>query len=325
MGPIVTFGMGLAVGSPFLVTRSLLRVASSIAVVVLGSAAITLLLPFQEVTTEIAARTSPTMIDLLIAICCAIAAAYAVARPGSDTTATAAGTAIGIALVPPLCVVGYGIGTRAPPIVAGASLLFTANFCAILLFAVASFLLLGYSQVKVRELETVELADRAIGGFAALVARSLDRLFSSNYGFVLRFVMPFLLVVSVYFPLRHSLDEVTWQVRVRSAIEKLIAKIPGESVQTLELEVAQHDIDLRLILVGREEDAETLQRDLSTRIEAVAGVKPIVQVITVPDGRALKQMETIVRTFSQGPSREFRRSMTGSGAAWDAGVPDAGD
>jgi uncharacterized membrane protein len=316
--------MGLAVGSPFLVTRSLLRVVFSIATVVLGAAAITLLLPFHEVTTEIAARTSPTVIDLLVAVCCAIAAAYAVARPGSDTTATAAGTAIGIALVPPLCVVGYGLGTRAPPIAWGASLLFIANFCAILLFAVASFLLLGYARVRVPELEEAELRDRRIGGFAAAVARSLANLFSSRYGFVLRFLMPLALVLSVYFPLRSSLDEMSWQVRVRSAIQAMLAKLPEDQAQTL-VTVEHHHVDVRLIMVGEEEDSAALQADLRTRIEAVAGVKPLVQVIAVPDAQALKQMEMIVRTFSHGPSREFRRTMTGFASPPDGGVPDAGE
>ncbi|HRI67231.1 MAG TPA: DUF389 domain-containing protein [Polyangium sp.] len=54
---------------------------------------------------EIAARASPTALDLLIAILCAIAVAYATIRPGTNTAGTAAGTAMGIALVPPLCVV----------------------------------------------------------------------------------------------------------------------------------------------------------------------------------------------------------------------------
>ena len=86
-------------------------------------------------TRALTTRTSPTALDLLVAVFCAIAAAYAQVRSGSDTTATAAGTAIGIALVPPLCVVGYGLGTRSREIASGAALLFTANLCAILLFA----------------------------------------------------------------------------------------------------------------------------------------------------------------------------------------------
>ena len=89
------------------------RRSSADSVVVASSAALTLLLPFYEVTAEIEAHTSPTALDLLVVIFCAIATAYAAVRPGSDTSSTAEGTAIGIALVPPLYVVGYEIGPRA--------------------------------------------------------------------------------------------------------------------------------------------------------------------------------------------------------------------
>src|SRR5690348_11517762 len=70
MGPIVELGMGLAVGSPFLALRALLRVVLSIVVVVAGAAVMTLALPFQEMTGEIAARTAPTALDLLVAVFC---------------------------------------------------------------------------------------------------------------------------------------------------------------------------------------------------------------------------------------------------------------
>jgi uncharacterized membrane protein len=59
----------------------------------------TVALPFHEVTSEIAARTSPTLLDLLLAVFCALMATYTTIRQTADTTAAAAGTAIGIALV----------------------------------------------------------------------------------------------------------------------------------------------------------------------------------------------------------------------------------
>ena len=81
--------------------------------------------------------------------------------------------AIGIALVPPLCVVGYGIGTRATSIASGAALLFTANFCAILLFTVLAFLCVGYSRASAIESERLELAKEEKGGIRRL-ARGLQ-------------------------------------------------------------------------------------------------------------------------------------------------------
>lgn len=102
--------MGFAVGSSLLVFRAALCVALSVGGVVGASALISAALPFHEMTREIASRTAPRLLDLLIALFCALMATYTTLRQTTDTTAAAAGTAIGIALVPPLCVAGIGIG-----------------------------------------------------------------------------------------------------------------------------------------------------------------------------------------------------------------------
>jgi uncharacterized hydrophobic protein (TIGR00271 family) len=300
MGPILELGMGLVIASPFLVIRSLARVVVSIVVVVGGAALITILLPFHEVTAEIAARTSPTVLDLLVAVGCAIAAAYAVVRAGSDTAATAAGTAIGIALVPPLCVIGYGVGTRSWTIAAGSSLLFTANMCAILLFAVLSFLLLGYGQIVTSNLEQTELQSRKGVGIEVRVARSLGRLFASKYGPVFRLAMPLLLVVAVYVPLHRALAEVTWQISVRSAIQKLLDARPGGYVRS-SVSLEAHHVDVRVVVVGAQADAAHLRGDLLQRIETVARVRASVEVVAVPDTQDLRAMEATMRMPPQPP------------------------
>jgi len=108
MGPIVALAMGLATGSPFLVLRSGGRIVLSVTLALGGAAVITVLLPFHELNSEISARTTPTVLDLLTAGFCALAGVYASLRPGSETATTAAGTSIGISLVPPLCASGLG-------------------------------------------------------------------------------------------------------------------------------------------------------------------------------------------------------------------------
>ena len=94
MGPIVELAMGLAVGSALLVLRSALRIGVSILVAVLSAGVLTRALPFQEVTSEVAARTSPTLLDLMVACFCALTAAFVTLKP-RDTVTTAAGTSIG--------------------------------------------------------------------------------------------------------------------------------------------------------------------------------------------------------------------------------------
>jgi len=95
-----------------------------------------------EPTDEILSRTSPNVLDLLVALLSGAAAAYAVSR--SQLAAALPGVAIAAALVPPLCVVGYGLGTGQFDIATGSLLLFVTNLAAIIVAAAAIFLLLGF-------------------------------------------------------------------------------------------------------------------------------------------------------------------------------------
>jgi uncharacterized hydrophobic protein (TIGR00271 family) len=317
MAPLVELGMGLAIGSPFLVLRSAARTAMSVIVVVAASTLLTLLMPFHEITREVTARTSPTALDLGVAAFCALAAAYAVIRPGSDTASTAAGTAIGIALVPPLCVVGFGIGTGAAHIAGGAALLFTANICAILLLAVLSFLLLGYSRVRQRVLEEEELAKPDVSGVTVRLTRRLQSVFASGYGPILRVGMPLVLVVAVYVPLHSALAEVTWQIRVRAEINRVLGGLAPESVES-SIKVERHQVAIRLVTVGSLADATRLKKSLEERVEKVANVRPTVQVIAVPDAESLRRLESTLtapeRAAAAPPARadvEVLRTRTG--------------
>ena len=288
MGPIVELGMGFAVGSAFLVIRSSLRVILSVITVVLGTAVVTMLLPFHEVTSEIAARTVPTALDLLVAVFCALTAAYTTVRQTSDTTSAAAGTAIGIALVPPLCVIGYGVGTLSVEVAGGAALLFVANLSAILLFAVLSFLLLGYNEVDAEQLA----ADHLGGGntrtdqLAGRVQQWVTTAFGSRYGLGMRLVVPLLFLASVYFPLRKALDEVAWQVRTRTAVARILETEATSSVQQ-KVAVERGAVAVQLLQVGDAEGAETLERRLETAIAAATGVTPSIRVLAVPDAQSL--------------------------------------
>lgn len=329
MGPLVELGMGLAVGSPLLVLRSATRTAASILVVVGSAALMTVALPFQEVTPEIAARTAPTALDLLIAILCAIAAAYTTMRPGSDTTGTAAGTAIGIALVPPLCVVGYGLGTSARNISSGAALLFTANLCAILLFAVLCFLGLGYSRVQIAASEAKELERHGTKGIIRRLARGLRFVFGLKYGGLLRVLMPMALLAFVAVPLGEALAHVTWQVRVRAAIQRILATLPENTVRS-SFTMERDGITVSLFTLGRADEASKLEKELATRIAAVAGSVPKVHVIAVADSTALEAVSakleaarTPLPMMPKTPALDSARVELGRGLA-DAWPTSAG-
>jgi len=295
MGPIVALAMGLATGSPFLVLRSSGRIVLSIALALGGAAAITGLLPFHELNGEISGRTSPTVLDLLTAGFCAIAGVYASLRPGSETATTAAGTSIGISLVPPLCASGYGVGTFAWPVAGGAALLFLTNFVAIVAIGTVAFVAAGFNGVDVAQIECDVLATDGDAPLARRLAARLSRLFDSRFGPVLRFFMPFILLAAVYVPLRRALDEVAWEVRTRNAVRDALAR---ESLPVVESksQVARHGVELVVVVLGKTSEADATRARLSERIERASGIKPKIEVLAVPDATAFAGLESTLLT-----------------------------
>ncbi|MFO0664821.1 MAG: DUF389 domain-containing protein [Polyangiaceae bacterium] len=292
MGPIIGLAMGLASGSPFLVLRTSGRIAASVVVVVGGAALITLLLPFHELNPEIIARTSPTVLDLITAAFCALAGVYAAIRSGSDTATTAAGTSIGISLVPPLCASGYGFGTAAWHVAGGAALLFLTNLAAIVFVGTLAFVAAGFNRVDVLALEHAELDSDASGApVARALARRLSSVFESRWGPVMRFLMPFVLLATIYVPLRRALDEVAWQVRVRATVTAAIAREPLRVVQS-RVRVERRSVDVVLVVLGKTTEAEASKTRMEAEIRQAAGVAPRIEVHAVPDATAIAGLES---------------------------------
>ena len=99
-------------------------------------------IPATEFGSEILARTQPTLVDLAIALAAGTIAGFAKIRPHiSDALA---GTAISVALMPPLCVVGLSVSQGNYPYARGAMLLYTTNLLGITLACMTVFALAGY-------------------------------------------------------------------------------------------------------------------------------------------------------------------------------------
>lgn len=99
-----------------------------------------------DTNSQIVARVSPNLVDLMIALAAGGAGAFALSRP--DVADALPGVAVAIALVPPLTVVGitFSIGERDDAL--GALLLFTTNAVAILLAGALVFLLTGFTPLR---------------------------------------------------------------------------------------------------------------------------------------------------------------------------------
>ena len=93
-----------------------------------------------DTNSQIAARVSPRLIDLLAALATGAVGAFAVIR--SDVSDTLPGVAIAISLVPPLAVVGLTLESGLPDQALGALLLFGTNVGAII--ATGTIIFLAY-------------------------------------------------------------------------------------------------------------------------------------------------------------------------------------
>ncbi|RUM68784.1 MAG: TIGR00341 family protein [Sulfurospirillum sp.] len=146
MQPIVSYAMGLLRFDMDLFWQGLRSVTIGILLVLGTSFLLAWLLPFQTVTSEIAGRLHPTLLDLIVAIVSGIAAAYA--KNNQKIIGSLAGVSIAVALVPPISTAGIGLGWSEWAIFQNAFLLFLTNFAGIVFAAALTFMVLGFSPVK---------------------------------------------------------------------------------------------------------------------------------------------------------------------------------
>ncbi len=132
MGPIIGLGFALATADASQIRRAAVALIAGSVFAVLFCAAIVVVSPLQNVTSEIAARTRPNLFDLVIALFSALAGTYATIRGRAGTIV---GVAIATALMPPLATVGFGLATWNATVFLGSLLLFVTNFVTIAMTA----------------------------------------------------------------------------------------------------------------------------------------------------------------------------------------------
>jgi len=125
MGPIVSIGMSLAIHDWHLMRKSFSNFLILMCISIFISTIYFSLSPITNAQSELLARTEPTIFDVLVAIFGGMAGFIGVSR--SRHSNVIPGVAIATALMPPLCTIGYGIGTMQPKFVYGALYLFIIN------------------------------------------------------------------------------------------------------------------------------------------------------------------------------------------------------
>ncbi|MGB3405642.1 MAG: DUF389 domain-containing protein [Microcoleaceae cyanobacterium] len=103
-----------------------------------------LIINIPDFGSEILSRTEPTLIDLLIAICAGSISGYSKIRPALGDAIP--GTAIAVALMPPVCVIGLALSQGSWDEAMGASLLYITNLIGINLACIIIYVLGGYAK-----------------------------------------------------------------------------------------------------------------------------------------------------------------------------------
>jgi uncharacterized hydrophobic protein (TIGR00271 family) len=147
MGPIIAIGMGVAINDFGLVYRAFKNFALAVGLSILTSSLYFFISPLKVPGSELLARTSPTVYDVLIAIVGGLAGIVAGSTRLRQSNVIP-GVAIATALMPPLCTVGFGIANLQGNYVVGALYLFFINSVFICLSTYFIVRILGYPAVE---------------------------------------------------------------------------------------------------------------------------------------------------------------------------------
>ncbi len=140
MGPIVGAGFALGTYNFSLLKKSIKNLLIATIVSLAVSAIYFYISPFKDVQSELLARTSPNIYDVLIAFFGGLVGVIAITRTEKGNPIP--GVAIATALMPPLCTAGFGLATMNLSYFFGAFYLYTINcfFICIATFFVVKFL-----------------------------------------------------------------------------------------------------------------------------------------------------------------------------------------
>lgn len=125
MGPIMGVGLGVGINDFELIVKALRNLGIAVGISVLTSALYFWISPLNDAQSELLARTSPTLWDVLIALFGGLAGIVAGSR--REKSNAIPGVAIATALMPPLCTAGYGLATGQWNFFFGAFYLFFIN------------------------------------------------------------------------------------------------------------------------------------------------------------------------------------------------------
>lgn len=281
MGPIMGIGFGMAVNDLNLLRKSFFSYLFAAGIGLLTSTIFFLLSPINDAHSEILARTTPNIYDVLIAFFGGLAGMLATSSRLKGNVIP--GVAIATALMPPLCTAGYGLATLKTEFFYGAFYLFLINSVFIALATLITARLLKYPFRKLPKSEDEVKAKRIV--YAVVIITILPSLYL-GYSFVqqnryLQIANSFIEKEAVFpndYLLKKNIDAKNKIITLvfggdvisQSSINKLNAKLNDYNLSTTELIVKQgfaylqqdnqEENQLTLVLDEKEKQIHLLQK-----------------------------------------------------------------
>ncbi|MDD2785140.1 MAG: TIGR00341 family protein [Sulfuricurvum sp.] len=156
MGPIMGIGYGAGINDFTLIRQAFKNLAIATLIGLLTSTLYFLISPLDTAQSELLARTTPTVWDVLIGLFGGLAGIVAATR--KEKSNVIPGVAIATALMPPLCTAGFGLATGHWNYFFGAFYLYTINFVFI---ALSAFLIVRAFNISEKKHVDPDVAKRA--------------------------------------------------------------------------------------------------------------------------------------------------------------------
>ena len=228
MGPIVGMGLAVGINDLELLKRAVKNFGVATLISVLTATAYFLTSPLSEAQSELLARTSPTLYDVLIAFCGGAAGIIALCTRGKGNVIP--GVAIATALMPPLCTAGFGLATGHLLYFLGAFYLFFINTVFIALATYCGVRLMHFHKHE------YQLTEKAINGRRILVSIVIITVLPAAYMTV------------------HIVRQSIFDNNVRRFIK---AELTQRGTQIITNTVDKDSLKLRVVAVGREISSAT--------------------------------------------------------------------
>ncbi len=291
MWPLLKISLGISFGEQKYIRDALKIFLISIFIALVSSIVIAFLSPIKQLNSEIIARTTPTLIDLVIALVSGAIAALAVTQ--TRISESLAGVAIAVALMPPLCVSGIGIAFWDFSIFFNSFLLFFVNVIAIIFAAIIVFMVVGLDEKDTAAIEEKErqLRNKGISLIAGIM------IFTS---LILLYLLQFYSFKNIAYKqvqsvLTNSLSEISTSIVIDNI--KTEVSIEDKNIVNVEAKIWIPD-DITFSLSERQSIISDLEEQIDAKVDLKLFLQKIISLETEEDQKLKKDKEEISEIFT---------------------------